>query len=294
MIRDDNISDRNGHKSIVADKLDKQVVPEKGKKTDKGKGKASVTKRSQIRGSESPLQPRADKQNSSERKIDYGPSSSNSDNAQILALLKSIQENQNIQATELKNLSSRMTDYENDLNDGEYDDTHDQDVDNDDYQMYDEHEGQDQGEAPSNKRKVDENNPSKFASMSKRIKTRETLGDKIDETLAENVTDLFRNGMNEDQFGELTKDESNPRPENCEGLATVNTNQLIWDIISPQAQSVERKMQIIQRAIVKASTVLVNTVNKMAATDENNNAIDECNDTLVIQTEKLISQDVNS
>jgi hypothetical protein len=50
--------------------------------------------------------------------------------------------------------------------------------------------------------------------MSKKIKTRETLGDKIDETLAENVTDLFRNGMNEDQFGELTKDESNPRPEN--------------------------------------------------------------------------------
>jgi hypothetical protein len=30
MIRDDNISDRNGHKSIVADKLDKEVVPEKG------------------------------------------------------------------------------------------------------------------------------------------------------------------------------------------------------------------------------------------------------------------------
>jgi hypothetical protein len=78
--------------------------------------------------------------------------------------------------------------------------------------MYDEHEGQDQGEAPSNKRKADENNTS--ASMSKKIKTRETLGDKIDETLAENVTDLFRNGMNEDQFGELTKDESNPHPEN--------------------------------------------------------------------------------
>jgi hypothetical protein len=42
-------------------------------------------------------------------------------------------------------------------------------------------------------------------------------------------------------------------------------------------------MQIIQRAIVKASTVLVNTVNTMAATDENNNAIDGCNDALAIQ-----------
>jgi hypothetical protein len=55
MIRDDNISDRNCHKYIVADKLDKQVVPEKGEKTDKVKGKASVAKRSQTRGSESPL-----------------------------------------------------------------------------------------------------------------------------------------------------------------------------------------------------------------------------------------------
>ena len=41
-------------------------------------------------------------------------------------------------------------------------------------------------------------------------------------------------------------------------------------------------MQIIQRAIVKASTVLVNTVNTMAATDENSNAIDRCNDDLAI------------
>lgn len=88
--------------------------------------------------------------------------------------------------------------------------------------------------------------------------------------------------MNEDQVGELTKDESNPRPENCEGLPTVKKTQLIWDIISPQAQSVKRKMQIIQRAIVKASTVLVNTVNTMAATDENNNAIDRSNDALAI------------
>lgn len=90
-----------------------------------------------------------------------------------------------------------------------------------------------------------------LSSMSKRIKTRETLGDTIDITLAENVTDLFRNGMNKDQFGELTKDESNLHPENCENKPTN------MEMISPQTQSVERKMQIIQRAIVKASTVLI-------------------------------------
>jgi hypothetical protein len=92
--------------------------------------------------------------------------------------------------------------------------------------------------------------------MSKKIKTRETLGDKIDETLAENVTDLFRNGMNEDQFGELTKDESNPRPENCEGLATVKTNQLIWDIISPQAQHSQKSWVILLMNIHKSNRVI--------------------------------------
>jgi hypothetical protein len=32
--------------------------------------------------------------------------------------------------------------------------------------------------------------------------------------------------MNEDHFGELTKDESNSCPGNCEGLTTVKPNQL--------------------------------------------------------------------
>lgn len=57
--------------------------------------------------------------------------------------------------------------------------------------------------------------------MTKRVKTRETLGAKIYKTLADNVNDLFHYGMNEDQLIELAKDENDPRPENCEGLAIV-------------------------------------------------------------------------
>lgn len=285
MIRKD--SDKPGQKSIVDDNMDKQVTSEKGKKPERGKGKASVTKRSQTRATESPVtvsSPRVDRDQSDlcsvrtdTSKASRSTSNDNNDNSQILAMLKVIQENQDIQGKEMKTLSSRMAGYENDY-DEEYEDA--QEHDNDEYD--DTHEDHDQVDATPNKRKADDNSLSKFASMAKRVKTRETLGAKIDETLADNVTDLFRNGMNEDQFIELTKDENTPRPENCEGLAIVKTNQLIWDIISPQAQSVERKMQVIQKAIVKASTVLVNTVNKMASTDENNNTIDECNDALAI------------
>ena len=161
------------------------------------------------------------------------------DYSQIFNMLKSIQHNQNKQSQEMKSLSSRMTEYENSYctdegydynNYDEYDEQNQETHDNDNQPDQDNNEGQNSN---VDKRKSDENNNSKFAAMSKRFKTREICGDKIDDTLAENVTDLFRNGMNEDQFLELTKDENNPRPENCEGLVQVRTNQLIWYILSP-------------------------------------------------------------
>ncbi|CAC5372743.1 unnamed protein product [Mytilus coruscus] len=107
-----------------------------------------------------------------------------------------------------------MTDYENDYNE-ECEDTQYQDNDYDD--TYEDH---DQVDVPPSKRQADDNSLSKFASMSKRIKARETLGAKIDETLADNVTELFRYDMNEDQFVQLTKDENTPRHETVKGLAT--------------------------------------------------------------------------
>ena len=213
------------------------------------------------------------------------------DYSQIFNMLKSIQHNQNKQSQEMKSLSSRMTEYENSYctdegydynNYDEYDEQNQETHDNDNQPDQDNNEGQNSN---VDKRKSDENNNSKFAAMSKRFKTREICGDKIDDTLAENVTDLFRNGMNEDQFLELTKDENNPRPENCEGLVQVRTNQLIWDILSPQTQTFDRKMQLIQRTVVKAATLLVKTVNKMALSDQSNESdeqINECNDVLAL------------
>jgi hypothetical protein len=43
--------------------------------------------------------------------------------------------------------------------------------------------------------------------MSKRFKQKEITEDKIDETLASNITDLFRNGMDDAQYSEIIKDE---------------------------------------------------------------------------------------
>ncbi|CAC5387541.1 unnamed protein product [Mytilus coruscus] len=104
--------------------------------------------------------------------------------------------------------------------------------------------------------------------MSKRFKQKELTGENIDETLAENITDLFRNGMDESQYNEMIKDELNTRPGNCDGLTC------------------DKKMQNIERSVVKAAVLLSKTVNKVAKTDNETNefseVIDECNDVLAL------------
>ena len=117
---------------------------------------------------------------------------------------------------------------------------------------------------PAKRQKPSDENNNIFSSMTKRCKVQEMCNTQIDELLATNVTDLFRNGMNDEQYTELTKDDNNARPENCEGLTVVTTNQLIWIVISPGAQADDKKMQFVEKSVIKASTILTKTVNKMA------------------------------
>ena len=180
-------------------------------------------------------------------------STGNADNSELLNILKSIQDNQKKQGDKLNSLTGKV----NELYD--YDEEHDEYDDNEDHY-----------EPPAKKSKSDENNNttqgvskdseqcgevSRFATMSKRFKQKEITGDKIDETLASNINDLFRNGMDDAQYSEIIKDEVNPRPDNCDGLLVVKTNQLIWELISPFAQTCDKKMQAIEKSVVKAAVM---------------------------------------
>ena len=53
---------------------------------------------------------------------------------------------------------------------------------------------------------------------------------------------FFLNGIEEERYSELVKDENNCRPVNCEGLTVVRMNQLIWDAISHAARTDDRKL----------------------------------------------------
>ncbi|VDI59943.1 Hypothetical predicted protein [Mytilus galloprovincialis] len=169
-----------------------------------------------------------------------------------MSMLVSIQEGQKRQSDDIRSLKDRVQDIEEYDEGNNYDDNYDEGEEN----PHDDGENVDnESEPPAKKQNKDDN---RFSSMSKRCKVQEICDVKIDEVLANNVNELFRNGMNEEQYSDLTKDENNARPENCEGL-------------SIGAQSADKKLQFLERTIVKAATILTKTVNKMAL-DENNNA----------------------
>jgi hypothetical protein len=43
--------------------------------------------------------------------------------------------------------------------------------------------------------------------MAKRFKVKDVCGEKIDDVLAQNVTSLFLNGMDEEKYNDLVKDQ---------------------------------------------------------------------------------------
>ena len=71
----------------------------------------------------------------------------------------------------------------------------------------------------------------------------------------------------------------------------VRTNQLVWDIISPEARTNDRKIQNIDTSVIKGSVILTKVVNKLAELENEideaskssiSKIIDECNDSLTL------------
>jgi len=198
----------------------------------------------------------------------------------------------NDQNKQMREFASRLSYFEEYT--GEEDLDYDEEYQNDDceneQEQIDKSDCADDPEVGSRKRKAmaDENNNSRFKSMAKRFKSVEPCDTDIDSLLAENVTELFRNGIDEDRYSELVKDENNGRPANCDGLVVTQTNQMIWEAMSPVARSSDKKMQNIETSVVKSATILTKVVEKMAKMEgelKNDNfskLIDDCNDALAL------------
>ncbi|CAG2238894.1 unnamed protein product [Mytilus edulis] len=122
-------------------------------------------------------------------------------------------------------------------------------------------------EPPSKKQKSDSCEETRFASMSKKFRSGEKYAPSINEQLANNITDIFRNGISSERFSDLMKDEKLQRPQKCDGLVTVQTDQSV---------------------VVKTATVMAKVINKLdlmlekKECTEHSNMLDDCMDSLAL------------
>ena len=121
-------------------------------------------------------------------------------NEHIMTILNSILENQKKQDEKIGKLSNKMISFEeyyDDNGEGEeyYENNEEGEVENDENDNVIVQVGQSGG-----KRKTEDESTttSRFHSMTKRFKNKEVCDEKLDEVLAQNITDVFRNGMNEE------------------------------------------------------------------------------------------------
>jgi len=68
---------------------------------------------------------------------------------------------------------------------------------------------------------------SKCSSLAKKVKPNEICCEIIDDCLANNVTDVNRKGIDNEICDKTVKDETCPRPGNCEGLMVARMNKLV-------------------------------------------------------------------
>ena len=161
-------------------------------------------------------------------------------------------------------------------NEDEYEEEHD----NDDYQSdneqahVDDHD--EQNDPVAKKQRVEE---TRFSSL-KKFRSGEKCDTPIDASLAENVTEIFRKGISEERYKDLLKSDKTSRPENCEGLTTVQTNQMIWNCLFPLTKTNDTKMKHLQTILVKGATVLTKVVNELDKINQKlgNEALDACCD----------------
>ena len=100
----------------------------------------------------------------------------------------------------------------------------------------------------------------------------EVCSQSVNPSLADMINKLFREGLSDDKFQEMVK--SAPRPENCEGLAKIKVNQLIWNIIPIQARTSDVAYQNLQASIVKSATIMTKLVDKIEDPDHVASALD--------------------
>ena len=90
----------------------------------------------------------------------------------------------------------------------------------------------------------------------KQAETTEQLDVEVDPRIATITNNTFRKKMDKEVYKKLSNDVQTARPKNCEGLAQVSTNSMLWPSLSEMTKAKDRKLQSLQKSIVKSGAVL--------------------------------------
>ena len=115
---------------------------------------------------------------------------------------------------------------------------------------------------------VSEAGNGEFAQLTKRFMFTEVCGPGLPTALADTVKGLFTKGLPDEQYEEILASESNNRPANCEDLAVVKVNQMIWDALPPSARARDKECQKLEASVVAASKILAKALAKFATLDK--------------------------
>ena len=115
---------------------------------------------------------------------------------------------------------------------------------------------------------VSEAGNGEFAQLTKRFMFTEVCDPGLPTALADTVKGLFTKGLPDEQYEEILASESNNRPANCEDLAVVKVNQMIWDALPSSARARDKKCQNLEASVVAASKILAKALAKFATLDK--------------------------
>ncbi|KAK3100116.1 hypothetical protein FSP39_015017 [Pinctada imbricata] len=200
----------------------------------------------------------------------HAATSSHDQMSEIVKMLNVIQQNQNKQDEKIDNMNKRVDEVYNSLDDFyEYDDS---------VQGYDDTctNTDDSSDVPAAKQpRIDENRnvcdvteagtSNKFADAGKKLQVKEVIDEDVDSHLAKLINDWFHEGMEEDSYNDVTKKLT--RPNNVSALKVVKTNQMVWDFLSPNSRTNDKKLQNVQQALIKGATGLTKLADVIGKSD---------------------------
>ena len=191
----------------------------------------------------------------------------------IMGVLMTIQNEQNTQKLNMKNIESNVLEMYIDCDDAEYDEQdeffYDVDDNNNDVESRQEiDENVEMENDPPNKRRKTYDNSnetapcqSSFIGAARSFKLRENVDKKVNDELADMINVIFREGISDEKYQDLLK--TVLRPENCSSLTRTKVNQLIWNWLNPYTKSYDVSIQQHQNVIIKASIDVVKMLDKL-------------------------------